>query len=357
MFDLNEPCLLAFRDELRKEAGALTSFAGAVARNTPRLKNVGALMGAGSLVGAAGGAALGGVQGYQAARGQGASVGQAALGGLGGAGTGALKGGLIGGAVGAGGGALLHPGVDASRLTTLPGIGVGARFGQRQLHGFTGMLSPMELEAVRGGAHGLRQGAAEAAKAVGAARPMGGPALAKAEAVAAKAQQGLRASEAVTGVAKPSMNLTSIPGYLNAVGEHGAHKVLRAGLKEQLTGGGALMGGLLGGAPLRGAAQAARSPDQVDAQGRGKGERLGEQVGQAVGGVAGGVMPIIGQAAVGGALGAAGRRVGRVVDRLRGVRGRAGMAPATLEPAESQNTPSERVTSPAAAGQQPDIGI
>ena len=73
-------------------------------------------------------------------------------------------------------------------------------------------------------------------------------------------------------------------------------------------------------------------------------------------------MPIVGQELVGRTLGGAGRMVGRGVDRFRGKRPPVpGMTPGgppnTLEPAEGQHTPSERITSPAAAGQQPDIGI
>lgn len=352
MPNLNETILQSFRDELRKEAG----LSDLVAAAAPRLKNVGSLGGVGAAVGAVGGAGLGALKSYRDARGEGASVGQAAAGGLSGAFSGAGRGALAGGLAGAAGGALLKG--DYSGLGQRGGlVGAGARFGQRQLHSLTGMLTPAELEGVRGGAYQARRAAGGARDALVAARGVGGKALADATAHHGAALKRLAVTEAATGVRGSGMDLTSIPGYLRSVKDHNVGKVLSTGVKEQLTGAGLVGGGLLVGLPALSAGQALAGKKEFDESGRGRGERVGEELGRTVGGIAGGVMPLAGQAVVGGALGGVGKLVGRGVDRMRGKRPAPGMTPSTLEPAEGQHTPSERVTSPAAAGQQPDIGL
>lgn len=111
------------------------------------------------------------------------------------------------------------------------------------------------------------------------------------------------------------------------------------------------------GMPAVGLARTVTGSDEPDAQGRGKFERAGEDAGRTVGGVAGGVMPVVGQSVVGGALGRVGRLAGRGIDKLRGRSGMPGAGPVNLEPTETgQHIPTERVTSPAAAGQQ-DVGL
>jgi hypothetical protein len=341
MPSIDENVFRAFREHLRKEAG----FADAVARATPRLKNVGALGGAGLTLGAIGGGGLGAVHGYRQARGQGASIGEAALSGLGGglrgAGQGALAGGLAGSVAGG-----LSPS-NLSGLTQRGGpLGAGARFGQRQLHGLTGMLSPQELEGVRGGAHDALQHSL---------KMTGKPGMAKAD-------KALRATEAATGIGPGSMNLTSVPGYVGALKQHGVGKVLSTSVKEQLANQPAAMTALMVGAPTVAAGKALAGKDEYNSKGQARGERAGEAIGGALGGVVGSVMPLGGQVAAGAALGGAGKVIGRSVDRLRGKRptpglSQPGMTARTLEPTESQNTPSERVMSPNAAGQRPEIGI
>jgi hypothetical protein len=205
------------------------------------------------------------------------------------------------------------------------------------------MLSPKELEGIRGGAWDAREHL-QGALAGGNERAV------------AKASKGLRASEAATGVGS-GMNLTSIPGYVKSVKEHGAGKVLAAGAREQISNAPAAVSALMIGAPTVAAGKALLGPQEVDAQGRGRGERVGEEVGRAVGGIAGGAMPVVGQGIVGGVLGKAGKLVGRGVDKLRSHLSTPGMTPRTLEPSEGQHTPSERVMSPNAAGQAPEIGI
>jgi hypothetical protein len=205
------------------------------------------------------------------------------------------------------------------------------------------MLSPKELEGVRGGSRGAVESALNATGTAGAQ----------------KAQKALAATDAATGVTDPSMNLTSIPGLVRSVKAHGLGKTLATGAREQLTSGGLPLAALAVGVPAAGAVGTLASKRETDDQGRGKGERLGESIGRTIGGVAGGVMPVLGGEVVGTTMGAAGRLAGRGFDRLRRAGGTTpGLAPhTTLEPAEGQHTPSERVMSPAAAGQQTDVGL
>jgi hypothetical protein len=326
-----EATIHAFRDELRKEAG----FADVVAKAAPRLKSMGAAGGIGALGGGVVGGGMGALKGYRESRDQGEGVGRSALGGLlgglGGAARGATMGGLAGAAVGG------ITKADPSRLSELPGVlGSAARSGQRQVHAFTGMLSPAELEGVRGGAFDARQHLRSV---------MGTPAE-------AKAQKALAATEA-----SQNMGLTSIPGMLGAAKEHGVGKVVSTAAKEQYHAMHPAVGAAMVGLPALGAAGTLARPERPD--GPGKGEELGHNLGGMAGGVMGGLMPVAGAEAMSRLGGGAGAGVGRVIDRIRGRRpvvDDLGTKP-TLEPTESQNTPSERVMSPSAAGQQKDVGI
>lgn len=325
---LSEAILHAFRDELRKEAG----FGSAIASAAPRLKSMGALGGAGALAGGALGTGIGAVHDYNKAREEGAGVGGAALQGLSGGVSGGLRGAGIGALAGAGAGAITK--MDPTRLVARnDALGSAARFGQRQVHAVTGMLEPAELEGIRGGAYAAR----ERMKA-----QFGGDKATKAFNAASEAQ---------------NMKLTSLPGYLGAMREHGAGKVLSTGLKDQYHSIGPGMTALMVGAPALGAAHTLATKESPT--GPGKGERLGHELGGMVGGVAGGAMPLVGNVAVGELGGRAGATVGRVIDRIRGRRppiDELGQR-APLEPTESQNTPTERITSPSAAGQQKDVGL
>src|ERR1700722_10541625 len=137
---LTEQIMQAFHQELLKEGG----FAELVSKAAPKLKNVGSLGGAGLMLGSIGGAGLGAASGFHDARERGESVGGAALGGLAGGARGALRGAAAGGLAGGGLGAALK--TDVSGLARGTGmVGMGSRFGQRQVHALTGMLSPQEL--------------------------------------------------------------------------------------------------------------------------------------------------------------------------------------------------------------------
>jgi hypothetical protein len=330
---MSEATLCAFRDELSKTAG----FADVVARHAPMLKNVGSAAGVGALAGAGLGGLSGASREFHTAREEGAGAGESALrGALGGLG-GAARGGALGAAVGGVGGAVgSHLGGTPSRLVARNDIiGSAARAGQRQVHSLTGMLSPGELEGVRGGAYGARQ---HLAKLESLGKPT------------ARAAKGLAAAEEMQ-----RMNATSVPGVLGALKNEGVGKVLSTGAKEQLYN----MPTALTGLTAYGVAKPLLSKEDPESGRPSKGERVGRSLGGAVGGAVGGLVPFTGGQVLGGAASAAGGGVGRVIDRIRGYRPAVNDLgnKAPLEPTESQNTPSERITSPSAAGGQKDIGI
>jgi hypothetical protein len=332
---MNEATLCAFRDELSKTAG----LADVVARHAPMLKNVGSAAGVGALAGGALGGVSGAARGYHEAREGGEGVGGAALQGLVGGLGGAARVGALGAVVGGGAGALgSHFGQGSpSRLVARNDIiGSAARAGQRQMHSLTGMLSPSELEGVRGGAYNSRQHLAKLTE-------LGKP--------TERAARGLAAAEEAQG-----MGLTSVPGLVGAVGKHGLGKVLSTSAKEQLHNMPTAQGALLMGLPALTAAKTLASHEQE--HGPGKGEIIGRTVGGTAGGVVGGLMPFTGGQLVGEAAGRAGGAVGRVIDRIRGRRPAVDDLgnKAPLEPTEAQNTPSERITSPSAVGGQKDLG-
>ena len=321
MPEISEQTMRAFYDELAKE-GAVSAdalkdyyagFRGLVRKNSPLLKGFGAGAGAGATLGALGGGLLGAGHRYVRARDEGESVGYSLGQGLGGALQGAALGGgmgeMVGGSLGA---AVSHaPTPIKSLLLRDDLIGKGARFGQRQVHALTGVLERPNEKALAG------------------------------------------IKEPV-----PGMDLTSIPGLLRTAKEQGVGKTLKAGLHAGTSS--TLGKSLALGLPALGIASALTQKGEEGT----RGEAVGRQAGQLVGSVAGGALPIVGQLAVGGAVGKAGALLGRGVDHFRRGKiqtppkgGTPGLSPTTLEPAEAQHTPSERIESPAAAGRQNEVGL
>ena len=353
MSRFNETILLAFRDELLKEAGGLTQL---IEKAAPRLRAAGSVGG----VGAAGGAALGGVVGgvrkYQQAKEEGAGTGGALLSGtfgaLGGAGTGAA----LGGAAGMGAGAISRRGADwAAREGAL---GATARFGQRQVHGLTGFASPHEYTNVlRGGAYDAQQAATQANKTLALRKVeegRGSAAYAKAKKKLQRADQVLDASRDATGLNDKTMNLTSLPGIAHAVRKHGPIKPLTTAVKEQWRAS-PKMTAAMGVLPVGMAGMTLAQKEQPD--GPGKGEQLGENVAGTLGMAAAAAMPVGAGMLPFTAASGAGKMLGRGVDRLRGRKAVPQAVPGALAPApgtqpEGQHVPVEHVSSPAAAGQQ-----
>lgn len=350
---LSKDVLQAFEEALRKEAAIPWQALGG---------NVGSLLGAGAALGAGVGGIRRGVQAYDEAKEQGAGTGSAALGALGAGVGGAAKGALIGAGAGAGLGALgthLAPeltGEVSKALTTTPGLGALGRFGQRQVHGFTGWAPEGGIGAIRGGAYGARA-AEEAAKRTYAdkARPFMGGFLpnTKQEAAIAAASKNLDKASLAKETAEEveRRGMTSIPGVfkemrkdpLGTMGLAAKHQWRNSSLPEK-----AMMIGL----PAVSAAGTLAAKEDPE---HGKGERLGRSAAQLAGGMALGSVPLVGQVAGVEALGRLGSAAGQGIDHLRKTRPGLVHRRPELEPVDQQqHLPTEREMSPAAAGQIPE---
>lgn len=256
--------LLAFRDELRKQAALHPA------------------LGSGATLGALGGVLAGGHRYLQAkARGD-EDAGRQALGA-------GAKGALIGAAGGAALGGISPNGWGKSV----------SDFGQRQVHSLTGWTPKEGIRSIGGGAAGTKA-RLDAAHAAGETGEI------------AKAEKAHAAAERLEG-----MGATSLPGTIKAMGTRGVLPVAHAGLEEQLTGAPAWQKAMVLGLPAAGLYGALKGPS-VNEQGQGRGERIGQQIGSAVGGVTGSLIPVTGNIIASEAGGAIGKGMGKVVDRVRG---------------------------------------
>ena len=353
--------MLAFRDELAKEAAPKW-----LTKTVPELlarrgAGVAGGLGVGGMVGGLGGLGLGGYRGYQQAREEGAGVGQAL-------GHGVVKGlrsGLIGAGVGAGagalGGSLLSPkGVD--RMTTMgKGIGAASRFGQRQLHGVTGWVPEGGLESIRAGSYGAKKalkGAEErflAAKGGDASpgfvdRVLGrSPEQVKHKAVTKAEKELLQARKARDASVKAEdMGLTSVPGYLRSLKNNGVGSTVRAGLADQWHGSGGTTGkAMMLGLPAMSVAQEMSQPDQPG--GPGKLERIGGALGEGLG-FSLAPLPLAGQALAISGLGALGKMPGKLLGRRKLQRG---VTADTNFESAAPSTPVEYIRTPSSLDQPP----
>jgi len=209
----------SFKDELEK--------LGFSPRASSILSGLGTGGGLGALAGATAGAAYGAKGGYDEARAQGAGVGRSALmGGLQGAGTG-LTGMGIGASMGALGGAAaggLRPDqMESLRkgVTSMDGpVGAFARFGQRQVHGITGLHPGKNI---REGMEELRHGAHDPLKNLRDLKASG----------KAKPEELIEAKKRVkASLEAERMGLTNIPGYAKSLLKD-PKATIRAALNEQ----------------------------------------------------------------------------------------------------------------------------
>lgn len=306
---LSDQILTSFQDELEKIA-------------------VNPLLGSAATTGLIGSLAGGGLN-YMRAKQQGAQ-GVDALKAMG-------RGALVGGGLGAAGGAGL--------AAALPNVGGAiSRFGQRELHGLTGWKPQGGLAAMRAGSWEARQGMEQAAKALQGAQG--------AEAVA-KARKGMQAAKAQLQAASKveSMGMTSIPGMVRAVKEHGAVPVFRAAGEQMLRGQHPAMSAVQVGLPLAMVGASAMRTKHDAEGGMSRAQDIGYNTGQAIGGVLGTPLPMVGGAVLGEALGRVGKGVGTVVDKFR----RKPVQSATEPTNNGQNTPTERIYSDRAMGYTPEI--
>jgi hypothetical protein len=325
MYD-TELLMGSFQDELTKEA------------LSPVLKRVlpavGSGLGVGSLVGATSGGLYGGVRRYQQAREQGAGGGEAVGAGLAGAGVGALRGAAIGaglGAAGLGGAAAAKrlPSF-AKQLTEAPGaIGAWARFGQRQVHGFTGWEPEGGIRAIRGGAFEAQKSLRELRKKPGVSKKL--------------LERNERAFKAAREAER--RGLTSVPGYLKGLRKDPTGTI-RAGLAEQWHSSGIPGRLLVYGWPVGAAASEMMHKEDPEGKGQGRLERAGEALGMLGYGLA--PMPVGAQALMGAGLGLGMKGLGRLAGggRKKG----APSAPGPMEPGGGVTQPEEYIYTDRAAG-------
>lgn len=302
--------LHAFAARLEKEAGVASAVASHLGRSGVRnamQAGVGSGAGIGLGVGALAGGLSSGKETYDAARAQGVgrlgSIAHAVGGGLGGAARGAGKGMLAGAALGGAAGALA-PKQVISGTRSLAGaenaVGSLSRFGQRQVHGFTGFKpggSTKSIERIGLGA-GPARGALAKATAGGDAKTIG------------------RATEALAGAEKAqSMGLTSLPGLAKSVKNNGLLPTVATGVKQQWASSRPVEKALMVGLPAASVLNTARKSDKGTKTG--KGESIGRSLGGTLGAVAA-PLPFGAGAALSTGLQHAGGLVGKGVDKLRG---------------------------------------
>jgi hypothetical protein len=296
--------------------------------------------GAGALGGAVLGAGEGAIRSYSEAKDQGHgfldSLSAGSIGSIRGAlhrgGEGALLGAAAGGV-----GSALSKGLPAT-LAKLPGLGAGARFGERQFHGLTGWTPEAGIRSIRGGAYGAQKTLEDAASSLRAARESGGS-IAGAQKSVDQALKGFEASSRAEG-----MGLTSLPGYAKSLIKD-PKGTLAAGFGEQWhgqsTGGKAMTVGLTG----LGVANEVRNRDKSE-------EGAGQATGKALGGALPwmmGPLPTAAGLALTPAMALAGGMAGKGVDLLR--RRLVGSPPAPgPSDADSASSPTERVYSDRAMG-------
>lgn len=342
MPELNEDALLAFRDELQKIGGV-----------GDRLTGAGALGGLGLGVGALGGGLYSGVKNYREARREGHGVGGSLARGA----SGALGGAVSGGAVGALGGAAMGaaaPSLGARAASHFGqsenSLGSLVRAGQRQVHGLTGHG---DIRALRGGAHDASQALKDHQSKAVEALLGDNPA---AEHGALKSLRGAIDSHAAMSKAE-EMGLTSVPGTLKSVKNHGLLPTIGAGFKAGWEGT-PTWAKALTGAGL--AANAHGLYKNVKEPGEDRGERIGRSTaGTAAGLLFSPVLPMGAGMAASEAITHAGGLVGKGVDKMRRRRtpiGEINAGPGQ-HPADAtgQTAPSEIIRTPSAAGQVPEM--
>lgn len=268
-----------------------------------------------------GGGLYGAYKNYSNARESGADVGTALREGARGAAIGTAAGGAAGAGLGA-----VAPGA----------AGAVSRFGQRQLHSLTGWKPSGGLHSIRAGAYDARQalhGAQQSAHELGhfdnamrgAPHSLTDESMQRLKALsptdlaahrtAVNAQLGKAQRAASAAERAEQMGLTSIPGVVKSIKNHGLVPTAVAGAAEQWHSGSNLDKALSFGLPAYGMANAIRGNGDPSL---GQAEGVGQQAGEVVGGLVGAPLPFIGQMALQEGMGRIGKGVGKLVDRVRG---------------------------------------
>lgn len=347
--------------------------------------DVGAGAGIGGMIGGAGGLGAGALEGYQEVdpeTGQKGGVVGALSKGMKRGYQGALGGAAVGAAAGLGAGGRFTSSEAGRRLLAGSGanpLSAAARFGQRQLHGVTGLVpggAKAGTEAYREGLRGMRiyghDVAARHGEASNAVKQMtsrlqelkatGAPSkqVVRAEKALGKLQRGEKSLAAEAESVRKSWDtgMTSLPGLARAVGREGPKVLWERGLKPQWQHGGGLGKALLVGTPLMAAPELLKATDE---EGRGRVERFGESLGTMGAFTTTPMIPYVGTDILARGVGKAGGLAGKGIDKLIGAV--SGKKPQTL--GESPGVPAtdgdveggipvERVMSNAAQGKPPE---
>lgn len=351
MSRIGSVALNAFQDELEKDAAGIADLLTNVGKSLrgEAGHSLQAGLGAGVGLGALGGAAIGGVrgasQGYSDAKAEGAGFGgrvlRAAGAGVGSAARGAALGAGVGGLAGGAAG-FARPAATTRATQALTGrndlVGSAARFGQRQVHGFTGWRpgsTPHSLEAIRGGAYPARKGYERAL-------------LSEDPKQIARASKAFHSAEAAQ-----EMGATSLPGLARAVTKDPV-QALKTTARAQWDSSGPVEKALMVGFPAASVAAGVLGPEGgTDSAGQpvaGKGEKAMKAVGS-LGYLA--PLPIGASMAFGTVAERVGGGFGKLIDRVR----RPGVPkepspPSAGNPNDSgQAAPAERVYGSGVTGQ------
>jgi hypothetical protein len=347
MCRLEEHTMLAFQDELRKLGAVPWQALGG---------NVGGLMGTGAAIGAGIGGLRSASRRFHEAKDEGESTGSALLhAGLSGVG-GALEGSAVGGGLGAAAGAAgtaLAPELtgNLAKRVSQGVVGGPGRFGQRQVHAFTGWRPTAAEGGLKSigveGSQELRDAQSSARAHLEELRQQGADPREIAKAERHHATLGSRA-ESSEEVERRGMG--DLPGAVRSLRQDPVG-TLRTGLQHQWRNSGKVEKALMLGAPVLDTAATLAGREDPE---HGKGERLGRNIGGLAAGAALAGAPLGVQLAGGMLAGPmAGGMVGRVVDKFRN-RGIVNRKP-ELEPVDNQqNVPIERNMSPAAMGMAPE---
>jgi hypothetical protein len=245
------------------------------------LGSAGSLGGIGAAVGGVGNTLIEARKQYKELKEQGVSTPRAlAMSGVGGAVAGLPKGVLYGGLAGAAGGA----GAAAAskglgkKLIDLADTSAAARSGQRQMHTLSGYVPEGGLERIRAGTYGAQEGLDAAKRGLEAVRanpkskaPIIDRILGRSAQEAA--EKGLQRAQDKLDITKKTtdMGLTSVPGMVHSVRNHGVGGTIKALAQHQIKGESLPMQALQIGMPAVSlAGQIRRDPDSIDEQGHTK---------------------------------------------------------------------------------------
>lgn len=288
--------------------------------------DVGAGAGVGSAVGAVGGAATEGYKGYKED-----GVAGALSRGVGGGMHGAAIGAGIGAGAGlAGGGRFTSSAAGKALMQSNNALASTARFGQRQLHGVTGLtpggaprltaageVNPAYVEAVKGmrmGTYGPEKGVSAAwlAKVDAMASGAKPKKLQKLQKQFGNAQDALQTSEEAVG-----KGMTSLPGVVQAVRKEGLKPLWTHGVKPQFTQSG-WSGKALTALPAAMAAPELMKDEDSAGKGRGRAERFGQALGEGSAFAAAPFLPLAGADVMSRGTGKASGLAGKALDKLIG---------------------------------------